>query len=223
MTRRYGIAIAVVGLLTAAAVVAQVGLEGDPGNGPQTLTLPNPPDATEQLFRGDLTAEIGLGCSNTAGTSGGPNDWAQGVTATLAPPFGIISTTYNIFTQVSPTITAFSFVAWAGGGSPGAELGRITGLPFSQGNHTQNFNTATAIVVGTPQFFFGFNQPQTDVGMRIGLDTSSGSEGESFIRAPACGAGTFFTVDSLGFPGNWVMAAVIDDTVPVELMTFDVD
>ncbi len=214
-------ALSVLVAASAGAAMAQVQLDGNPGNGPQTLNLPPPPDATEQLFRGDLTAEIGIGCSNPTGNSGGPNDWAQGVTATLSPPFGIISTTYNVFTQVSPNITAFSFVAWAGGGSPGAEIGREAGFPFGQGNHTATLDMP--IVVTTPQFFFGFNQPQTNVGMRIGLDTSSGSEGESFIRAPTCGAGTFLTVDSLGFPGNWVMAAVIDDTIPVELMTFDVD
>ncbi|MGH9464850.1 MAG: hypothetical protein ACRD0X_04345 [Thermoanaerobaculia bacterium] len=215
------IALALVVVTAAAPAMAQVQLDGDPANGPQVLDLKPAPEATEQLFRGDLVAEIGLGCSNPTGNSGGPNDWAQGVTATLSPPFGIISTTYNIFTQVSPNITAFSFVAWAGGASPGAELGREAGFPFGAGNHTANLGTP--IVVSTPQFFFGFNQPQTNVGMRIGLDTSSGSAGESFIRAPTCGVAAFLTVDSIGFPGNWVMAAVIDDTIPVELMNFDVD
>lgn len=199
--------------------VAQVTLAGPPAP-PQNLNAPTAPQGTEQLFRGDLTAEIGLGCSNPTGNSGGPNDWAVGVTATLPTPLNILSTTYNLFTQVSPNITSLSFVAWAGGGSPGAEIGRQSGLPFSQGNHTAAISGITA---ASSQFYFGLNQGQTNVGLRVGLDTSSGSAGTSFIRAPTCGAAAFATVDSLGFPGNWVMAAVVEDVVPVELMTLDVE
>jgi hypothetical protein len=33
----------------------------------------------------------------------------------------------------------------------------------------------------------------------------------------------FGTVESIGFPGYWVHRIVIDDTVPVELMRFDVE
>lgn len=214
-----GLAMGLLALLLAVPAVAQVGLAGPTGQGTQPLNGPPAPEGTEQLFRGDLTAEIGLGCSNPAGTSGGPNDWAVGVTATLAPPLDVLSTTYNIFTQVSPNINSLSFVAWAGGGSPGAEIGRQTGMAFSQGNHTA---AVSGITVSSAQFYFGFNQNQANVGMRIGLDTNSGSEGTSFIRAPTCGAAAFTLVDSLGFAGNWVMAAVVDEVVPVELMTLDV-
>jgi hypothetical protein len=30
-------------------------------------------------------------------------------------------------------------------------------------------------------------------------------------------------VDSIGYPGNWVMRVIIDDTIPVELMSLSVD
>ncbi|MCK5378166.1 MAG: hypothetical protein KAJ78_02130 [Acidobacteria bacterium] len=173
--------------------------------------------ATEVLFRGDFGAEIGLGCSNGTGNSGGPNDWAVGVTATLTPPFGIVSTTYNIFTGMGYT-TALTFKAWAGGAAPGAEIGAQSGMPMGTGNYT--VAVAPPIMLSAQAFYFGFYQPQSTAGMRIGLDTSSGSEGTSFLLAPGCGLGAWGTVDSIGFAGNWVMRAVVDDTIPVELMTF---
>jgi hypothetical protein len=176
------------------------------------------PEATEQLFRGDLTPELGLGCSNSAGTSGGPNDVAVQVTAALAPPFHVISTTYNVFTNLG-AVTTHSFVAWAGGGAPGAELGRQPVNP-AQGNHTSAI--APAIPVASAAFNFGFNQPQPAAGMRWGMDSSAGTA-HSRIRAPTCGAAAFTLVTALGFPGNWVMAAVIDDMIPVELMSYDVE
>lgn len=198
------------------------------------LTNPNPTsgsvglppgpvgEATEMLFQGDMVAEQGLGCSNSAGTSGGPNDFAVGVTATLTPPFGIVQTTYNVYTNVSPNLTSFTFKAWQGGGAPGAEIGTAPFGPAaaSQGNHTMA--VSPAITVNSASFYFGFYQSQTNVGIRIGLDTTS-TAGTSFIRAPGCGAGSFVTVDSLGFPGNWVMRTIVDDAVPVELMSLGVE
>jgi hypothetical protein len=202
-------------LVLIAGVAAAQTLQGYGGN---ATPIKENPEATEQLFRGDLGPELGIGCSNSAGTSGGPNDLAVGVTATLAPPFGIVSTTYNVFTNVGPG--TLNFVAWAGGGSPGAVIGMQTGVPDSQANHTAVISPA--INVTTPQFFFGLNQPEANAGLRIGVDSGSGG-GFSFIRAPVCGAGGFLTLTAVGFPGNWVMAAVIDDMVPVELMSYDVD
>ena len=179
-------------------------------------------DATQSLFRGDLIAERGIGCSNGSGTAGGPQDLAVGVTATaVAAPFDIVSTTYNIFTNISPNITSLSFVAWTGGGTPGAELARRTGLPFTTGNHTQSF--ATAISMASPAFYFGVNQAQTNVGIRLGQDTTAPVAGTSFIRATTCGAAAFITVEAAGVAGNWVMAVLVDDNVPVELMSFDVE
>lgn len=190
----------------------------------QPIKFPRSTEGTEQLYRGDLVAEIGLGCSNPSGTSGGPNDWAVGVTASATPPFDIVSTTYNIFTNVSPTINQFDFRAWAGGASPGAQFGSQAGLPFGTGNHTAVIAPAiTVSAANAPggQFYFGFNQGQTTAGIRIGEDTSSASAGTSFIRAPTCGAASFVTVDSIGYGGNWVMAAVIDFGPPPELLVLD--
>jgi hypothetical protein len=190
-------------------------------SGNQVLELPEAPADSEQLFRGDLSAELGIGCSNGSGTSGGPNEMAVGVTASVATPFNVLSTTYNMFTNISPTMTSLTFVAWGGGGSPGGAIGSESGLPFAQGNHT--YNLSSPISVPSSQFYFGLDNGQTNAGFRIGVDTSSGSAGTSFIRAATCGAVAWSTLDSIGFPGNWVMAAVVDDLIPVELMEFDVD
>ena len=105
-------------------------------------------------------------------------------------------------------------------------IGTQSGVPFGVGNHTVVINPPIQVTAGQApgnQLFFGLNQPQANVGVRIGLDSSSGSAATSFIRAPTCGAGAFTLVDNLGFPGNWVMAAIINDMVPVELMNFKVE
>ena len=168
----------------------------------------------ETMFQGDLLAEMGLGCSNGVGTSGGPNDCLVGV---AAPPFGIIvGHYYEIFTQVSPTITALSFIVHTGMAMPGAEIGRVGGLDWSQGPHTSYI---IGINVPTTFLFFGQNQPQSNVGMRWGLDTSS-SAGTSYIRAPACGADAFTLVDALGFPGNWCYSVEVAGHTPIELQTW---
>jgi hypothetical protein len=183
---------------------------------------PNTPpvDRAELLFYGDLTAELGIGCSNTAGTSGGPNNVAVGVTASTTPPLRITSHYYNVFTQVSPNINALSFVAWAGGAQPGAEQCRQSIAPnWGVGDHTVAIGDCC---VDSAQFYFGQNQPQTNVGMRWGVDSSSGSWGTSFIGAPACGVAGWILLDNIGFPGNWVFAASADPcgNVPVELKSW---
>jgi len=212
--------VATLGLSTVGAA-SGVSLSSPVGAKPgPTFPATNDTRATETLFRGDFVAEVGLGCSGTAGTSGGPNDLAVGVTATLTPPFGITSTTYNVFTGLGH-VTAFTFKAWAGGAVPGLEIGSQAGLSAATGNYTVAI--APPIMLTNQAFYFGFAQPQTNAGMRLGLDTSSGSAGTSFILAPTCGLAAWGTVDSIGFAGNWVMRAVVDDTVPVELMTFIVE
>ena len=210
-------------LLGLAAVSAENRLNNPQATGGSVALPPAPHgEATEALFRGDMVAEIGLGCSNGSGTSGGPNDWAVGVTATLTPPFGIIQTTYNVFTNVSPSLTAFTFKAWQPGGSPGAEIGAqaLGAAGASQGNHT--VAVSPAITITTPSLYFGFYQAQTAAAMRLGEDTTT-SAGTSFIRAPGCGLSGWGTVDSIGYPGNWVMRAIVDDTIPVELMSIGIE
>ena len=229
LSRKNLIVVAAVG---AVAIIATLGLS--PAGAAAGVSLsspdgaqPGPPfpapvegRATETLFRGDFVAESGLGCSNGTGNSGGPNDYAVGVTATLTPPFGITSTTYNIFTGNGYT-TALTFKAWAGGAEPGAEIGTQSGMGMGTGNYTVAI--APPIMLSAQAFYFGLYQPQSTAGMRIGLDTSSGSAGTSFIRAPGCSLPAWGTVDSIGVPGNWVMRAVVDDTIPVELMTFSAE
>jgi len=187
-----------------------VGQSGIPYGGPDLRP--------EMLYQGDLNPELGIGCSNGYGTSGGPNDIAVGVTATTTPPLCITSTWYNVYTQVSTTITALSFVCWTGFGAPGAEFGRQAGIPWSQGNHTVAISPA--ITCQDAWFFFGQNQPQTNAGMRWGLDTSSGSAGNSYIKAPTCGLSGWGTLDSIGYPGNWCMSVSVAQYSPVELQTW---
>lgn len=184
--------------------------------------------AMETLQVGDYLPEIGIGCSNGTGTSGGPNDWAVGVTATSMPAtFYLQSVSYNLFTNVSPTITNLQAAFWAGGGtSPGTTAG-MTPVPFTgSGFFTVGLSPRLTVASGVAPggaFYIGLIQNQANVGIRVGLDQSSGSAGTSFIRAPTCGAATFLTIDALGFPGNWVIRAIVNEEFPVELMTFSID
>jgi len=180
------------------------------------------PETQEQLFRGDMAADLGLGCSSGGGTTGGPNDWATKVTAAaVVTPFSIVNTTYNIFSFVSgPT---WDIVAWANGGLPGAEIDRqaLGAGSGTTGNHT------IAIVppvgpVTTATFFFGLSQGADTQGIRIGMDNGGSTPNTTYIRAPGCGLAGFGTVESIGFPGFWVHRITVDDFVPVELMDFNV-
>ncbi|MCA9730462.1 MAG: hypothetical protein KC729_22480, partial [Candidatus Eisenbacteria bacterium] len=151
------------GLSTAALAGSERwdGYTGNPNNHP-------PADRSELLFRGDLTPELGLGCSNASGTSGGPNDVAVGVTSTMTPPIAITSHYYNIFTQVSPNISQLDFVLWQGGAAPGAEIGRVSIAPeWGAGDHTV---AIAGLEVSSSQVYFGQNHNQADVGMRWGAD-----------------------------------------------------
>lgn len=179
--------------------------------------------ATQVLQRGDFIPEQGLGCSNTAGTSGGPNDLAVGVIATVATPFWITSATYNLFTQISPNMTMLNFAVYAGGniGAPTATLVTAPLTGFAQGDHTYVFPNPAPTVAAT-SIAIGVQNTQTNVGFRLGLDNTS-SDGTSWIKAASCGATNFALVDNLGFPGNWVVRAVANDVVPVELMTLSVE
>ena len=209
-------------LLICALSVVVVGLVGPVAANdlPGYNTIPpyDPPDRPMDLYEGDLGAEMGLGCSNTAGTSGGPNDAAQGVTATIPPPFNITAHYYYIYTVVAPFITALSFVCWEDqGAGPGMEFARRAGLDWGDGGHTVAIDPP--IPVGAMAFYFGQIQPQTNVGIRWGLDTSSSAE-RSYICAPACGVDVFALVDALGYPGNWCFSVTVDQPTPVELSTW---
>lgn len=184
------------------------------------VRTPKAIEATEFLFRGDMLPDLGLGCSNSAGTSGGPNDWATKVTATLVPPFFIQMTTYNIFTfNAGPT---WDMVGWANGATPGAELGRtpLGAAAGTTGNHT--VAVVPNITVPTATFFFGLSQGADLSGIRIGMDSGGSTPNTVYIRAPGCGLGAFGTVESIGFPGFWVQRILVNDVPPVELMNFDV-
>jgi hypothetical protein len=214
-------------LMAGAAMADSPTLLGTAGNA-GAIAPGNPVEggATEVLQVGDYVPELGIGCSNGAGTSGGPNDLALGVVATTMPAtFYLESVSYNLFTQISPTITSMQFAAWNGGGaSPGATAA-TTSVPFNPGFNTVALSPRLQIGAATAPggaFYMGLHQTQSNVGFRAGVDNSSGSAGTSFIRAPTCGAASFITLDAIGYPGNWVIRAVANTTFPVELMTFEV-
>jgi hypothetical protein len=186
------------------------------------------PQATEPLFRGDMIPEIGLGCSNSVGSTGGPNDWATRVTPTLppSPSWGVVSTTYNIFSFNSgPT---WNLMAWNNtAGPPGTVIGTcpLGAGSGSNGNHTIAVAAGclTIPAASGPTWFFGLSQGADPQGVRIGMDTNGTiTPNTVFIRAPVCGLAAFGTVESIGFPGNWVHRIIADNTLPVELMDFDI-
>jgi hypothetical protein len=178
----------------------------------------------EALFRGDMIPDIGLGCSNPTGTSGGPNDWATKVTASLVPDFGVASTTYNIFTfNAGPT---WNLVAWNNGSIPGTVIGTCV-LPAgsgTQGDHTIAIAPGCLTIppASAPTFFFGLSQGADLNGVRLGMDNTTSTPATVYIRAPGCGAAAFTAVENLGFPGHWVHRIIVDEGFPVELMDFGV-
>ena len=195
---------------------------------PAPLPQLKAPEGTEPLFRGDMTPELGLGCSNPTGTSGGPNDWATRVTPTLpaAPSWGVLSTTYNIFSfNAGPT---WNLMAW-NNTAPGpgtvidtCPLGAGSG---TTGNHTINVPAGCLLIPASsgPTWFFGLSQGADLNGVRIGMDSNGTiTPNTVFIKAPGCGLANFGTVESIGFPGNWVHRIIADNSMPVELMDFDI-
>ena len=203
------------GLIAALSVLCIVGVAGaNDLAGQSGLPYPGPEIRPEMLYQGDLIPEMGLGCSNPTGNSGGPNDIVVGVIAGLAPPFCITSHFYNIYTS-SIYMNELNFIVLTGMAQPGTQIAMVPGMDWSFGSHTVAISPP--VPVPTAFFFFGHNQPQSDAGMRWGLDTNSGSAQTSYIRAPSCGAVAYQTVDSLGFPGNWVMSVSTDAGSPVEL------
>ena len=185
------------------------------------------PSGTEPLFRGDMVPEIGLGCSDGTGSSGGPNDWATRVSATRppAPAWGVTSTTYNIFTfNAGPT---WNLAAWADGAVPGAV---IDTCPLGAGSGTTGNHTIAVppgcltIPAGSgPNFFFGLSQGADTNGIRIGQDTNGPfAPATVYIRAPGCGLASFGSVESIGYPGNWVHRIIVDNSLPVELMDINI-
>jgi len=217
MSKKLSLLLVCFALLSVGAVqVLALDLRAEPVEHPN----PGPLDRATDLFQGDLGAEIGIGCSNQSGTIGGPNHLAVSVTSPLAVPFSITSHYYNIFTGVSPTLTALTFAAWgAGSVPPEPPVAVQTGLDFSNGDHTVAISPL--IFIESSQFFFGQVQPQTSAGYLWGVDTSSGGNGTSFIKAPTCDVSEWVTLTSVGFSGNWVMSVSVEDVVvPVELSSW---
>jgi hypothetical protein len=191
----------------------------DRGMGRVTKPRAESPEATEALFRGDMSADTALGCGGP-----GPTEWATKVTATLMPSFGVVATTYSVATNSGPT---WDLVAWNNGASPGSEIQRC---PLGAANGTAGPHTVSVPVgcltipaAAGQTFYFGLSQGTDTNPMSAPMDTSGSTPATVFIRAPGCGLANFASVESIGFPGFWVHRIIVDDTVPVELMRFGVE
>ena len=68
-------------------------------NGP---TLPEVDATGVCCMQKGFTVSQGIGCSNAAGTSGGPNDCAQGLTLCTAPPADVHTFSYIVWTPGIP-------------------------------------------------------------------------------------------------------------------------
>jgi hypothetical protein len=206
------------GLIAALSVLCIVGVAGaEEMVGQSGLPYPGPEIRPEMLYQGDLIPELGIGCSNPTGNSGGPNDVAVCVIASLAPPFCITSHFFNVYTS-SIYVNELNFAVWTGVGPPGTQIALVGGMPWTVGSHTVAISPP--VPVPTAFFCFGQNQPQSDAGMRWGLDTNSGSSVASYIRAPGCGANAWTRMDAIGYPGNWCMSVSTDAGSPVELQSW---
>jgi hypothetical protein len=186
---------------------------------PPRSTATRAPEATEALFRGDMSPDLSFGCAGP-----GPAEWATKVTATLMPSFGAIATTYAIGGGSGPT---WDLVAWNNGALPGSEIQRC---PLGPANGTPGTHTValapgclTIPAAAGQTFFFGLSQGTDTNAMSFAMDTGGSTPNTVFIRAPGCGLPGFAPVESIGFPGYWVHRLIVDDTVPVELMNLHVE
>jgi len=124
--------------------------------------------------------------------------------------------------------TAFSFVLIQGGAAPtGTRIALaftpVVGngpCPTTQGIQTRSIGPGLAIVSGTQNFFAGV------VGnLFCGRDTNSTPAGRIWLRTS--GGFTFSPayLSGLGFGGNWVLRATVEDAgcVPVELKAMTIE
>jgi len=202
-------------MISRAALAVLVMMAGAVGAAPGRT--PTVPEATEALFLGDMSADMSVGCDS------GQHEWATKVSATLTPPFGVIQTTYAILGTSGPT---WDLVAWNNGAAPGSEIQRCS---LGAANGTPGVHTVTVApgcltipAAAGQTFFFGLSQGTDPNVVDLGMDTSGATPNTVFIRAPGCGLPSFLPVEAIGFPGYWVHRIIVDDTVPVELMSFDV-
>jgi hypothetical protein len=168
----------------------------------------------------------GIGCSNGTGTSGGPNDVAEGLTlCSPGIPVDVLTFSYIVWTPGVPGfVTASSFAVFDGAGaSPGATVCKGPAIPWA------TFGTYSIPITGckiTPDMtngqghiFVGLNQGGIG-GMRWGYDSISGITGDAWIRASACGASNWGTLTGFGLPGAWVFRVCVDAQGPVEVEEF---
>jgi hypothetical protein len=215
---------------TFSAVLLLAGVAGANSlKGKQVNDGPSLPDVTSvaacAMQKGFVVSQ-GIGCSNGTGTSGGPNDVAEGLTLCTAAPVDVKTFSYIVQTPGVPGFaTSARFAAWsdAGGGTPGAQMCTGPAVPFlTAGTFSVPLTGCkiTTAMTNGGHFFAGMNQGGIG-GMRWGYD-SSGSAiiGDAYIRAASCGATNFLSLTALGLPGAWVFRVTVDAQGPIEVEQF---
>jgi hypothetical protein len=168
----------------------------------------------------------GIGCSGGGGTTGGPNDCAEGLTLCTAAPVDVKTFSYVVQTPGIPGfVTGCAFAAWsdagAVGGPPNATVCVGPAIPFATFGAfsipVTGCKITTAMTAGG-HFYAGLKQGGLG-GMRWGYD-QPGLVGDAWIRAAACGAGAFGSLTGFGLPGAWVFRVCVDAQGPVEVEEF---
>jgi hypothetical protein len=221
-----------VGAIGAVLLVGLAGLAGAESNlrGPAIeggATLPPVGNAVIEVLQKGFVVSQGIGCSNAAGTGGGPNDVAEGLTLALnAPPVDLLTFSYIVQTPGVPGFaTACNFAAWADGGgpAPGAQICFGPPVPFLTSGAFAIPLAGCKLLPGDTQaghFFAGLVQGGIG-GMRWGYDSGGGAIlGDAWIRASGCGAFTWGELGGFGLPGAWVFRVTLDAQPPIEVEEF---
>lgn len=190
------------------------------------LSLPAIPTTGVCCMQKGFVTTIGIGCSGGGGTTGGPNDCAEGLTLCTAAPVNVKTFSYIVNTPGIPGfVTGCAFAAWSdagpAGGPPGATVCVGPAIPFAAAGAFSIPITGCAITTAMTaggHFYAGLKQSGLG-GMRWGYD-QGGVLGDSWIRAAACGAGVFGSLTGFGLPGAWVFRVCVDAVPPVEVEAF---
>lgn len=212
---------------TFSAVLLLAGVAGANSlKGSQVQDGPRLPDVTAinacAMQKGFVVTQ-GIGCNNGTGTSGGPNDVAQGLTLCTAAPVDVKTFSYIVQTPGVPGFaTSAQFAVWGdAGGAPGTQMCAGPAVPYlTVGTYSipvTGCKVTTAMTNGG-HFFAGMNQGGIG-GMRWGYEDLAPG-GDAWIRAPGCGASAFSPLTAFGLPGAWVFRVVVDAQGPIEVEQF---
>jgi hypothetical protein len=191
------------------------------------LALPVVPATGICCMQKGFVTSLGIGCSNAFGTSGGPNDCAEGLTLCTAAPVDVKTFSYVVQTPGIPGfVTGCAFAAWsdagAAGGPPGTTVCVGPAIPFATFGAFSVPVTGCKITTASTaggHFYAGLKQGGIG-GMRWGYQTAGAVVGDAWIRASGCGAAAFGSLTGFGFPGAWVFRVCVDQQGPIEVEEF---